>query len=174
MPLTPFLATNRQIKPVVVQSLDDEDQASSSLQQFPEATPRSSSPDLFERTQATPSTSTSWPETRTPVVQKGRRKRARMEKGSALELIHKLVKVQEESDRRMIELEERRLKSEQKQLEREHQQRLEERQFRLQMMQMMIGCRPNFNFTPSPTLRTEEQSSISHRMHTFQFEDDNV
>ena len=62
----------------------------------------------------------------------------------------------------MIELEERRLKFEQEQLEREHQQRLEERQFRLQMMLMMIGCRPNFNFTPSSTPRTEEQSSISH------------
>ena len=159
--------------PVVGQSLEDEDQASASLQQLPEATPQSSSHDIFERTQATPSTSTSRPETPTPAVQKDRRKRSRMEKDSALELIHKLVKVQEDSDRRMMELEERRLKFEQEQLEREHQPRLEERQFRLQMMQMIIMCRPNFNFTPSPTPRTEEQSSVSHRMHTFQFEDDN-
>ena len=41
-------------------------------------------------------------------------------------------------------------------------------------MHMMSGCKPNFNFTPSPTPCTEEQSTISHKMHTFQFVDDNI
>ena len=79
-----------------------------------------------------------------------------------------LIRVQEESDKRMIELEEKRLKFEQEQLQRESQQRQEKRQFQLQIMQMMMGhSTANFSFAPLQMTYTEEQSSISNRMQTF-------
>lgn len=69
----------------------------------------------------------------------------------------------------MIELEEQRIKFEQEQLERETRQRHEERQFQLQMMQMTTGRVPGSHIP-----YVEQESSMSHKMHTFQYEDDNT
>lgn len=51
----------------------------------------------------------------------------------------KFFKVQEESDGRLLHLEEKRLEFEEQQLEKEAQQRKEEREFQLRMMQLMMG-----------------------------------
>ena len=72
--------------------------------------------------------------------QQRKRKRSKGDKGDAstTELISKLLKVQEESDKRLLQLEEKRLEFE-RQLEKEAQQRKEEREFQLRMMQLMMG-----------------------------------
>ena len=73
--------------------------------------------------------------------QQRKRKRSKGDKGDAstTELISKLLKVQEESDKRLLQLEEKRLQFEERQLEKEAQQRKEEREFQLRMMQLMMG-----------------------------------
>ena len=78
----------------------------------------------------------------TPIApQQRKRKRSKGDKSdtSTTELISKLLKVQEESDKRLLQLEEKRLEYEERQIEKEAQQRREEREFQLRMMQLMMG-----------------------------------
>ena len=88
--------------------------------------------------------------------QQRKRKRSKGDKSDAAttELISKLLKVQEESDKRLLQLEEKRLEFEERQLEKEAQQRKEEREFQLRMMQLMMGqgygqAQPHYH-TPGP------------------------
>ena len=77
----------------------------------------------------------------TPLApQQRKRKRSKGDKNDAstTELISKLLKIQEESDRRLIQLE-KCLEFEEQQLEKEAQQRKDEREFQLRMMQLMMG-----------------------------------
>lgn len=76
----------------------------------------------------------------TPIVRttkkKGKRSRAEI---IANEVVEKVMTMQSQSDRLMIELEEKRLKLEEKQFEQKVQLRREEREFQLQMVRMMMG-----------------------------------
>ena len=87
---------------------------------------------------------------------------------STPELISKLIKAQEESDERLMKLEEKRLEFEERQLEKEAQQRKEERQFQLRMMQLVMGQ----GLGPPPAhFDTSEpfgENSMDDRMYTFQ------
>ena len=102
-----------------------------------------------------------------------KRKRSRGDRGDAAttELISKLLKVQEESDKRLLQFEEKRLEFEQRQIEKEAQQRKEEREFQLRMMQLMMGqCgqpHPRYH-PPGPFGGMQEGDMIeSYPMFTF-------
>ena len=94
--------------------------------------------------------------------QQRKRKRSKGDKGDAstAELISKLIKVQEESDKRLLQLEDKRLEL-RRLLEKEAQQRKEEREFQLRMMQLVMGQgygQPQSHYhPPGPFRRMEEE-----------------
>ena len=103
----------------------------------------------------------------TPMApQQRKRKRSKGDKNdtSTSELISKLLKVQEESDRRLIQLEEKRLECEERQLEKEAQQR-KEREFQLRMMQLMMGQgygQPQPHYHPSGPFGGIQDATSDH------------
>ena len=74
-----------------------------------------------------------------PQHRKRKRSKGDRSEASTMELISKLLKVQEESDKWLLQLEEMCLKFEERQIEKEAQQRREEKEFQLRMMQLMMG-----------------------------------
>ena len=109
-------------------------------------------------------------------LQQRKRKRSKGDKNDAstTELMSKLLKVQEESDKRLIQLEEKRLEFEERQMEKEAQQRKEEREFQLKMMQLMMSQRyaqPQSHYHP-PVPFDEVQGAHDH-MYTFSPSPDN-
>lgn len=155
--------------PVLVNSTDG-DAASETTGTESQQEDREKSPELEDFQPGVSESSSATSRSATPLPTQRKRKRSKGEKvdTSTSELISKLIKVQEESDERLMKLEEKRLEFEERQLEKEAQQRKEERQFQLRMMQLVMGQGlgpPPAHFdTPEPF----GEHSMDDCMYTFQ------
>ena len=156
--------------PVVVSSVDNT--AGHTADDSQQEERKENSPELFDDIKPSESSSSTMESSRssTPVLLRHRkRQRSKADKvdSCTTEMITKLVKVQEQSDQRLIELEERRIAFEEHQLEKEAQQRKEEREFQLRMIQLMMGqgyTQPH----PSPSRFGElRENPIADRMYSF-------
>lgn len=79
-------------------------------------------------------------------------------------IVDKVMKSQEESDRKFLALEEKRIRLEEHQMEREERMKREEREFQLRMMSMLMGgSRP----TPQCGSASSYPSYLSQFGHTF-------
>ena len=136
----------------------------------PEVRGNTSGPELDDIPEPSGSSTKESSRSTTPQLRKRKRSKADKNEASTTELISKLIKVQEESDKRLLQLEEKRLEFEKRQLEIEAQQRKEEREFQLKMMQLMMSqgeSQPHYR-PPGPLGGMQEGSMADHdRMYTF-------